>query len=210
MRGALSICLGLLLVTGVLGAECAPSLSIPGGFPLQTESESIGLSFSAESGATADPGAVQAAGAMWSTCGNGVPSVSMQQAQISVHVAFKTGQPSGACGAGGGCGCVSLSRDSAGQVTSATISVHERSSGSNLDCGNHYDHLIAHELGHVMGLGNADIPACGLCVGRVMIPSLRSGTVQTTDCEKADEKWLTEREQQHHGDEGHPCQSPPA
>lgn len=209
MRKVLLVFLGSFLVAGLLGAECAPSAPFTGGFALQTARQSIGLTISAESGATVDSAAVGAAAAMWSTCGNGVPSVSMQQAQIPVNVVFKTGQPSGSCATAEGCGCMTLSRDSDGQVVRASISVHERSGVGNLNCTSTYDHLIAHELGHVMGLGNADVPACGLCTGRVMISSLSSGTVQPADCDKADEKWLTDREQ-HQGDDGHPCQGPPA
>lgn len=91
-----------------------------------------------------------------------------------------------------GCGNVSIQPNSAGQVVGAMISIYTTSS-EGFTC-NQPD-AIAHELGHVLGLGNAGSLSCAGTIMGSSFPDgaggLQSRTIGQDACTTAGDFWIT-------------------
>jgi hypothetical protein len=104
---------------------------------------------------------------------------------VGVSVSFSPGQaPQNV-----GCGTVSLSTQN-GSIRGASITIFATTStGRACDRGGD---TVAHEIGHVLGLGNAD-PNNQNCRGRIMGPRViqsdgttKERTVETDDCDEVE------------------------
>jgi hypothetical protein len=91
---------------------------------------------------------------------------------------------------GGGC-AVTITSSTNGSLTSADITLFA-SQRDGTSCVPYSDQL-AHEFGHIFGLDDAGSTACaGRIMGSKIIDFNRR--VETTDCQIADEMWLTTQE----------------
>ena len=87
----------------------------------------------------------------------------------------------------------------------STVYIHNKDVGGT-DCTTYYTSLVAHELGHVLGL--ADVSGC---TGSLMGDQLQLGLQVTQDeCSAINDLWLTEIEKNEDRPDDHPCQNPPA
>lgn len=144
------------------------------------------IAVSAPSGAQA---AATAGIAQWNNCtetGNGeMPLITLGgQGDIAVQVVQGGQNTSGS----GGCGRAIISTNSAGRVTGATITLFARDIGG-ATC-DYQAETMAHELGHVLGLGESG------CPGRIMGPPVQGipRAVTGEDCQRAAGQWLTREE----------------
>lgn len=162
-------------------ADCQPLI---GGFPDGTLATSILLD--PMGGVTsAASTALGAAMGQWNTkCSNVVPTfITSGSGSYTIPVVFIAGtSPStGVCG--GSCGCFS--------ANDKKMRIYDESS-NNVECGSKWEALIAHELGHVLGLDDA---MDSDCAGSLMGPILTSTLMVTTDeCMAVDGKWTTPNE----------------
>jgi hypothetical protein len=88
---------------------------------------------------------------------------------------------------GGGCAAFNHLLDGANRVVGGDITIYRYdNSGASCDADVTYylDNLIAHELGHVLGLGNT------ACSGYIMGPSWPSSGPATDECGWVDSAWI--------------------
>lgn len=138
------------------------------------------------------PSAVSAAIGIWAECGNTVPSFATGgNTSIEVNVIHYSGPTmSSVCGSGAtGCGCVdNLVMN--GIPAHANIHIFDQTASGSSFCDP--AEILAHELGHVLGLDNS---TCSGCSGRIMAPNDGDGrAVHPGDCSMADLLWRTPSE----------------
>lgn len=133
-------------------------------------------------GRSPDTAALGGAASMWDQCG-GIPDIlTATSGDQTVQVIFYAGGNDGRvpqCGTE--CGCYS----------NGVISVFETNAIGLRDCTQTWSSLIAHELGHHLGLGNAG-DGCG-CV--IMGNTACAPAVAGEDCAATDGMWLTPAEE---------------
>jgi hypothetical protein len=171
---------------------CAPFTGSGGTTTNQIQLYSIGF------GVSPDMTAINGAASMWNTCA-GVPNFSTSSGDFSVTVNFYQGANDGSqvSNCGTACGC----------RIGSSIHIFEQNANGTRDCTQTWDSLIAHELGHVLGFGNAQ-SGCTGC--RIMGNTACGPTVQSQECDIADLWWFVPNEDGYWGPYDHPCQNPPA
>jgi len=140
--------------------------------------------------------AISGAATIWNNCGSsGIPAVNANAAGsiavTVVHIAGPSTRADGACGEG------APTTDASGRVTGGTITIWD-SWGQNstivapgTDCTAHFSGLIAHELGHVFGLGNSS----SSCPTHLMGAGWQSlSTPHAEECSAVDTQWTTDGE----------------
>lgn len=90
----------------------------------------------------------------------------------------------------GGCAYFNATLNSYNQITGGFIEVYQYASGNAYDCAGQLvpsalDNLIAHEIGHVLGLANSG------CDGYVMGPDYFNDAPTSAECTGADDCWGT-------------------
>lgn len=148
-------------------------------------------------GRSPDTGALNGAASMWNSC-HGVPNFSTSAGDYSVTVHFWQGANDGTnvpnCGTE--CGC----------APSGVVHVFEMNANGSRDCTQGWDSLIAHELGHELGLANAQ-SGCSGC--RIMGNTACGPSVQAGDCAAVDPWWYVSTEDGYTPPpDGHPCSNP--
>lgn len=135
-------------------------------------------------GRAPDVGALGGAAEMWNTCA-GIPRFSTAgSADETLSVVFHNGLNDGRVPqCGNACGCFTTSV--------LTIHVFERDSSGLRDCTATWSSLIAHEVGHYLGLGNAQ-QGCTGC--HIMGNTACGPEVGPSDCTAVDPYWLTPAE----------------
>ncbi len=95
-------------------------------------------------------------------------------------------QPGASTSTSGGCGQFDPIRDGAGHVIGGTITIFD-SQANGVDCEPIRSVIIAHEIGHFLGLGDSS------CPGYIMGPPTGSPSegVQSAECDQANNDWLT-------------------
>lgn len=133
-------------------------------------------------GRSADVSALNGAGAMWNACG-GVPDfTTFASGDDEIQVVFYAGANDGrVVNCGTECGCRS----------GDTIHIFSTNTSGLRDCTSTWPNLIAHELGHYLGLGNAGT-GCG-CV--IMGNTACGPTVVPDDCAATNDLWMTPSEE---------------
>lgn len=169
--------LSLQAVDSVFGSGCAPDnpdIAVSNGSVFNISSSNLSAS------------ELGTAIGYWSGCGGGTDTPSMQvggSGGIPVSVTLVAGSsPTGRCGRAN----VQIGATSR-RVVSADITIYTNQN-NGASCHPPTDEL-AHELGHVLGLNDADSGAC-----RQHIMGFRDpGTTRTVggeDCDQADQNWL--------------------
>src|ERR1043166_1589251 len=94
----------------------------------------------------------------------------------------------------GSCGHTDTTANSAGQITGASVTVFQYD-GNGSSCA--APQWVAHELGHVLGLGDVDsIAACdGTIMGHPVDDDPAQWSVGFDDCQKVSDDWFTPEEQ---------------
>lgn len=139
--------------------------------------------------------AVTAAANQWNNCGGMIPAFATNQSPpfptplVTVHLSLNpVTTPCGPVV----CGCTNLIINTAtGTVVEGDLWAFENKTGGGT-CGDQTQ-LIAHELGHVLGLDEA----CGAtCLGQIMWDAAPapSASVKPQDCTAADSIWTTDWE----------------
>ncbi|MEM7480860.1 MAG: hypothetical protein AAF481_06775 [Acidobacteriota bacterium] len=115
---------------------------------------------------------------------------SPQAGHFNVDVIFQNGRNLDR-GPTGGCGYTIREYNQSGDLTGVTIRIFEQSY-SGEPCDN-LDRTMAHEIGHLMGLGDVERWECR---DRIMYGYNRPGptTVSVEDCQRADAQWWTDFE----------------
>lgn len=178
-RRVLALTFGLLslqAVDSVFGSGCAPDNS-----EIAVSNGSV-FNISSSNFSASD---LNTAISYWSGCGSGSDAPSMQlggSGGIPVSVTLVAGSsPTGRCGRAE----VQIGATSR-RVVSADITIYTRQNNGS-SCHPPSDE-IAHELGHVLGLDDADSAAC-----RQHIMGFRdAGTTRTVggeDCDQVDQNW---------------------
>lgn len=106
---------------------------------------------------------------------------------MNVYVFY---HPGNSTSESGRCGVTSLNIDQqTGAISGATIHMWQRQANGG-DCSETMDALVAHEIGHVLGLGDVDHIAS--CNGTIMgqDPSF----ISTDQCEAVNDSWRTQQE----------------
>ena len=88
---------------------------------------------------------------------------------------------------GGGCAAFHHLLDGSNRVVGGEITIYRYTNGGtscDADVTNYLDNLIAHELGHVLGLGNSS------CSGYIMGPTWASSGPAFDECGWADGAWI--------------------
>lgn len=174
--------LSLQAIDRVFGSGCAPDnpeIAVSNGSVFNITSSNL---------STSD---LSTAISYWSGCGGGTDSPSMQVGGgggIPVSVTLVAGSsPTGRCGRAD----IQIGATSR-RVVSADITIYTRQNNGT-SCHPPSDE-IAHELGHVLGLGDADSAAC-----RQSVMGFRdTGTtrsVDAEDCDQVDQNWQLPGEQ---------------
>ena len=149
-------------------------------------------------GRQADLNAVDGAISMWNSCG-GVPDFSRSSGDYSVNVVFWQGANNGVnvpnCGTQ--CGCY--------DPPTKTVHVFETNSNWSRDCTQTWDSVIAHELGHELGLDNAQ-SGCTSC--RIMGNTACGPQVLPDDCDEVGPFWYVPDEDGTVPEPDHPCSNP--
>ena len=215
--GDLKPMLGFMVALVLFGAsngraKCSRTFE---NIPSRTDMDSMVVEGTAD-GRPVNQTAINGAADQWDDCGGSLDvetnQTSSQPGQLHVEVRFRAGNNPGTIeldnghtrSCGGGCGCVELhSPGGAGPWLSATIYSYERNLAGQ-SCLETMESFIAHELGHVLGLDDADFERCGTCEGRVMGASRDGGDVNDEDCMNADDFWKIPEE--HLPQHDHPCQ----
>ncbi|HEY0144485.1 MAG TPA: hypothetical protein VGF48_26615 [Thermoanaerobaculia bacterium] len=152
---------------------------------------------------------ISAAVGMWSTCssfGSGFPSlVSGGTGTFNISVEYVPGRNPDSNAM---CGVFQHELNSNNQVVGGTIFIYELAGANGVSCASTRAETIAHELGHVLGLGNS------ACPGYIMYGS--SGTagtrsVNAEECNWVDYKWTGPNDSPGDNGSGDPlgdCQSP--
>ena len=160
----------------VFGSGCAPDS--PG---IGVSNGSV-LNLTASGFSTSD---LNAATAYWSSCGAGtdIPGMEVGGAGgIPVNVILMAGSsPTGRCGVAD----VQVGATS-GRVVSATIRIYTKQQNGT-SCQPFSDE-IAHELGHVLGLADADSAACKQHIMGLRNPGT-TRSVGPEDCDQVDQNW---------------------
>lgn len=134
-----------------------------------------------------DGSQISAAIGMWGTCtgfGSGFPSLVYNgNGSFNISIEFVPGRNPDA---NGGCGLFDHQLNSSNQVIGGTIFVYELNGSTGADCGSTRVDTIAHELGHVLGLGNSACPGY-IMYGNNGISGSRS--VQTEECNWVNYAW---------------------
>jgi hypothetical protein len=99
----------------------------------------------------------------------------------------------------GRCACTALSVSPAGEIRGATVFVFAKQ-GNGASCATSAANVIAHELGHVNGLGDVSPTSCG---SRIM--GSVSGAITGEECAVIDRNFWTPLEGSDPGHEEGPC-----
>lgn len=97
------------------------------------------------------------------------------------------------------CGCAKVRYTLEGQFRDATVFVFDKQANGT-SCTSTMAGVLAHELGHVLGLADATSPTCS---GAIM--GSAHGAVSAADCEAVDRNFWTGLEGQDPGHEEGPC-----
>jgi hypothetical protein len=172
---------------------CAPQNP---NFTESSNVNSIRLNGSGE-GRQSDLVALNNAAGMWNFC-DGLPSITTSQSgDLTINVVFYLGPNLGQIpNCGTQCGC----------RQGNTIHIFESNQNGTRDCTLTWDSLIAHELGHVLGLNNAG-SGCSGC--RIMGNTACGPSVTPSDCSAADAFWWTSEEGANDPEPNEDEQAPP-
>lgn len=150
----------------------------------QGAATTIGLTF----GSDVAPDVVYSAIEMWGDCdeySTGFPSFQTgTNGDVSISVVSSEGYGTR------GCGRFDPIVNGSNQVTGGTITLFAMDINGT-SCAGQLTESLAHELGHVLGLDDAEN-----CSGYVMGPpsSSYARSVQQSECDKAEDNWLTDGE----------------
>lgn len=108
---------------------------------------------------------------------------------MNVYIAYHTGNSTADSGR---CGYTSVQvSETTGVIVGATVHMWERQA-NGADCTGTMDNLVAHEMGHVLGLGDAY--AYSNCDGTIM--GNNPSYISTDQCWALNDNWWTPEEQQ--------------
>jgi len=192
------LCLALMIVASAVpkaGANCAPSQP---GWPQTQMANFINL-VSPTPFSWLTSGATQ-----WNTTCDveQVPyflvSGSSNSAYQNVSVVFVDGPNPNENESGTGCGWTNITFSN-GNISQAQITLY--ASETDGDPCDNMDGVMAHELGHILGLGDAFLSSCS---NAIMYAFYNPNTVSVTgaECAAADSAWFTDWE------DGDPCNDP--
>lgn len=188
MRTIRSFAFILALTALSAGAQCVTEEPVSNGW-----GDTIGVQVG--SGWT-DSSVIQQGMSMWSDCpsyGSGFADFWLNTSgDVNVTINLVSGQnpnPNGGCGGG------QLPIDqTTGRITGGTITLYTRSGATNSPCDASWAETVAHELGHVLGLG--DSTCDNWIMGRNQDPQTAGQrSVQSGECFAANQNWDTATEE---------------
>jgi hypothetical protein len=187
----ISIIAAALSVAGAATAQCVSAQGYGVG-----SASTIGV-VAADGWTGRDAPPIAEAIAMWQGACDGIAGSDLPvltegtNADIVIGVAFMPGEQNPV--AGGGCAFFDHDLNSSYQIVGGTIRIYPTDSNGQ-SCSAYVtaaawlDGLIAHELGHVLGLANSP------CSGYVMGPNPYADDPTSAECAGADDCWTTEEE----------------
>jgi hypothetical protein len=179
----------LMFVPATLRAGCAdPIAGVTGGVStinlIPAGAEPFGTTLSA-----IDTWAFGCNGSGWSYPDLATGAYNSTAGVMNVYVFYHAGVSTGSEGR---CGYTDVYvNQQSGQIDGGTIHMWQQSAGG-ADCTATMDNLVAHELGHILGLGDVDWNST--CNGTIM--GANPSYVSTDQCWALNDNWYTTEEQQ--------------